>query len=267
MSFSAFENLHISVTDRIATLTVSRLKALNALNEPTLRELHAAIAEVAAAAAAGTIGGLIITGEGEKAFVAGADIAMMSGLASDRGEEFAHLGSDVFAAIENLTIPVIAAVNGFALGGGCELLLCCDFAYAATNAKFGQPEVNLGLICGFGGTQRLPRKVGYGHAMELLMTGAVIGAEEALRIGLVNRVLPLEDLMPAVVKTMTTILSKAPLSVTRSKQLAQRSFDLPIAEGLAEECAVFGEIFASSDAKEGTTAFVEKRPAIFSHQR
>ena len=184
MSFSAFENLQISVTDRIATLTVSRLKALNALNEPTLHELHTAIAEVAAAAEAGTIGGLIITGEGEKAFVAGADIAMMSGLASDRGEEFAHLGSDVFAAIENLTIPVIAAVNGFALGGGCELLLCCDFAYAATNAKFGQPEVNLGLICGFGGTQRLPRKVGYGHAMELLMTGAVIGADEALRIGL-----------------------------------------------------------------------------------
>jgi enoyl-CoA hydratase len=263
MDFSAFENLRIDVADRVATLTVLRIKALNALNEATLREFHAAVHELSVAVSEGVVAGIIVTGDGEKAFVAGADIAMMSQLERDRGEEFAHLGSDVFAQLEALPVPVIAAVNGFALGGGCELALACDFIYASENARFGQPEVNLGLICGFGGTQRLPRKVGYGPAMELLLTGNVISAHEAARIGLVNRVLPLPELMPSVRQTMATILSKAPQAISRSKQLAQRSYDVPLAQGLDEECRAFGGIFATEDALEGTRAFVEKRPAKF----
>jgi enoyl-CoA hydratase len=255
-----FANLRLEIDGAVAILTIARPKALNALNPETIDEIAAAITHIEATP---SIRGLIITGDGAKAFVAGADIAAMASMETSAAESFSKRGSATLRRIEKLPIPVIAAVNGFALGGGCELALSCDFIYAAENAKFGQPEVNLGLIAGFGGTQRLTRKVPYGMAMELLLSGRIIDAAEALRIGLVNRVLPADELMTAVRATLDEILSKAPIAVRRSKALVQTAPDVTIDDGLAAESASFGEIFGTDDFREGTAAFLERRKASF----
>lgn len=260
MATPQLEHVLIEVADGIATVTINRPKALNALNTATIDDLSAAIDFIAAS---DDVRGVIVTGAGDRAFVAGADIAAMAESSGEGGEAFSKHGSDVFARLEALPKPVIAAVNGFALGGGCELMLACDFAYASESARFGQPEVNLGLIAGFGGTQRLTRKVPYGAAMELLLTGRIIRADEALRIGLVNRVVPGDELMSAVRETMTEILSKGPVAVALTKRMVVQAEELGLTEGLRSESAAFGEVFATEDAREGTRAFVDKRAANF----
>lgn len=257
---SDFSNIHFNVDGAVATITIDRPKALNALNPDTINELSAAVDLIAANK---EIRAVVITGAGEKAFVAGADIAAMANMTADEAEAFSKRGSGMMRRLEKLPIPVIAAVNGFALGGGCELALSCDFIYASDNARFGQPEVNLGLIAGFGGTQRLTRKVPYGIAMELLTTGRMIKADEALRIGLVNRVVPQAELMDSVMATVNELLAKAPIAVSRSKALVQTAPDTDIDTGLANESSSFSTIFNTEDFKEGVTAFLAKRPPQF----
>lgn len=256
---SQFENISLHVDDDgVATLTIDRPNALNALNAATLQEIGQAVDAVEDADAVA----LILTGAG-KAFVAGADIAAMRGMESREADRFAGLGSALFRRIEQLPIPVIAAVNGFALGGGCEIAMACDFMYASEKAKFGQPEVGLGLIAGFGGTQRLVRKVGHGMAMELLLSGRVINAEEALRIGLVNRVVPPDALMDQARATALEIASKGPVAVRVSKRLVQLAGDVSLDAGLKEEVGAFGAIFATADSQEGISAFLDKRKPEF----
>lgn len=260
MTAPQLDNVLIEVADGIATLTINRPKALNALNTATIDDLASALDWIEGSE---EVRGIIITGAGDRAFVAGADIAAMAASSGDGGEAFSQHGSRVFARLEALNVPVMAAVNGFALGGGCELMLSCDFAYAAESARFGQPEVNLGLIAGFGGTQRLTRKVPYGMAMELLLTGRIIRADEALRIGLVNRIVPDAELMDAARATMSEILSKGPLAVALTRRMVIQTAELGLTDGLAAESRAFGEVFATEDAREGTRAFVEKRSADF----
>ncbi|MFT6395925.1 MAG: enoyl-CoA hydratase [Bradymonadia bacterium] len=254
----SFENIRYEFADGIATITFDRQAALNALNAATMVELGRAITQAEEEDA----GAIILTGAG-KAFVAGADIAAMTGMSTRDASRFAALGNNLFRRIEQLPIPVIAAVNGFALGGGCEVAMACDFIYASEKAKFGQPEVGLGLIPGFGGTQRLPLKLGYGMAMELLMSGRVIRADEALRIGLVNRVVAPEELIEATRATAKEIMAKGPVSVQVTKRLVQLAGDVGLDAGLKEEIGAFGAIFATQDSKEGTTAFIEKRKPNF----
>jgi enoyl-CoA hydratase len=255
-----FQNITLVVEGPVATITVDRPKALNALNPDTIEELGQAVDLIAANK---EIRAVILTGGGEKAFVAGADIAAMADLTPEQAEIFSIKGSNMMRRLEKLPIPVIAAVNGFALGGGCELAMACDFIYASDNARFGQPEVNLGLVPGFGGTQRLTRKVPYGIAMELLTTGRMIKADEALRIGLVNRVVPQAELMDNVQATVKELLTKAPVAVSISKALVQSAPDTDIDTGLANESSSFSTIFNTEDFKEGVTAFLAKRPAEF----
>lgn len=255
---SEFENLKYALEDAIATITIDRPAALNALNQATLREIGQAVER----AMDDDAGALILTGAG-KAFVAGADIAEMRGKNPRQADRFAAAGNNLFRRIELLPIPVIAAVNGFALGGGCELAMACDFIYASEKAKFGQPEVSLGLIAGFGGTQRLPRKVGYGVAMELLLSGRMIDAVEAQRIGLANRVLAPEELIGAARTTAKEIMAKGPLAVRVTKRLVQLSGDVSLDAGLKEEIGAFGAIFATKDSQEGIAAFLEKRAPDF----
>jgi enoyl-CoA hydratase len=254
------ENVRVEVVGAIATVTIDRPRAMNALNAATLYDLAAAFDAIDADA---TIRGVILTGSGEKAFVAGADIAAMTTMTADEASTFSRLGSGLFARIEKFDRPVIAAVNGFALGGGCELALACDFIFAAENARFGQPEVNLGLIAGFGGTQRLPRAIPYGLAMELLTTGRMIDAAEALRVGLVNRVLPTADLMSVTRSTMEMILSRGPVAVRITRELVRQTRQTSQNAGLEAESAAFGAIFETSDAREGTRAFVAKQTPAF----
>lgn len=254
----SFENLEYAIDGRIAVITINRPAALNALNQATLADIAAAVEQ----AVEDDAGALIFTGAG-KAFVAGADIAEMSGKSPREADRFAAVGNNLFRRIEHLPFPVIAAVNGFALGGGCELAMACDFIYASEKARFGQPEVGLGLIAGFGGTQRLPLKVGYGMAMELLLSGRMIDAPEALRIGLVNRITPVDELLDAAKATAAEILSKGPMAVRVTKRLVQLSGDVSLDAGLKEEIGAFGAIFATQDCKEGTTAFLEKRKPNF----
>ena len=241
----------------IATITVNREKVLNALNEATTAEIFRALREVE------EDDGLrvaILTGKGEKAFVAGADInelrAMPSATAARLMSQRSH---EVGLFIGRMTKIVIAAINGFALGGGCELAMSCDIRLAADTARLGQPEINLGAIPGWGGTQRLPRLVGPGMAKLLNLTGEMIGAEEALRIGLVERVYPAAELMGAARTLAQQIAAKAPLAVAAIKQAINRGMDMPLAEACMYEAALFGEIVATEDAKEGTGAFLEKR--------
>ncbi len=255
---TAYENIQFSIEDGLATITFDRPEALNALNAATMDDIESAIDRADEADAIG----LILTGGG-KAFVAGADIAAMRGMSTREAERFASRGSILFRRIEQLPIPVIAAVNGFALGGGCEIAMACDFMYASEKAKFGQPEVSLGLIAGFGGTQRLLRKVGHSMAMELLMSGRVINATEALRIGLVNRVLAPDELLPAAQATIREIASKGPVAVRVTKRLVQLSGDVSLDAGLKEEAGAFGAIFATQDSVEGIGAFLEKRAPGF----
>jgi enoyl-CoA hydratase len=257
---SSYETLRYEVEGPAALLTVAREKALNALNRRTLEELALALA---AADADPSVRAVIVTGAGDKAFVAGADIAEMQALGAVEARAFAATGHRVGAVIDAMQKPVIAAVNGFALGGGCELALACDFVYASERAKFGQPEVNLGVMCGFGGTQRLPRKIPAARAMELILTGELIGADEALRLGLVNRVVPAGELLAAARATVLKIAEKGPLAVAASRRAVRRAMELPLAAGNELEQELFALLFSTADQKEGMAAFLGKRPAQF----
>ena len=246
--------------DGIAILTINRPSKLNALNAETLSELAEAINETASAA---DIRALIITGAGEKAFVAGADIQEFTTLDAGAAQQLAARGQRIFRAIETLPKPTLAAVNGFALGGGCELAMACALRVAAPNAKFGQPEVKLGLIAGFGGTQRLPRLVGRGRALELLLTGDPIDAAEAYRIGLVNHIAPASELLPFAKALLGKILASGPAAVALTLEAVDTGLDSTLDAGLRFEAAAFGLSFATEDKKEGTRAFLEKRRAAF----
>jgi len=241
----------------VVTVTINRPQALNALDAPTLEALTAAFGAVEADQA---VRCAILTGAGEKAFVAGADIKAMSAFTPRRARAFVELAHALGDLIEGMRVPVIAAVNGYALGGGCELALACDFIYASRSAKLGQPEVTLGVIPGFGGTQRLARRVGVGRARELCYTGAVIGADEAARIGLVNAVVEPEDLLPRVRAVADAIAAQAPLAVADAKRAIRRGADLPLGEANELERQLFANLFSTDDQKEGMRAFVEKRP-------
>ncbi|MDD4802816.1 MAG: short-chain-enoyl-CoA hydratase [Syntrophomonas sp.] len=256
----AYENVLLEREGRVAILSINRPKALNALNNETLLEIRSAVLEVKEDSG---IDVLIITGAGDKSFVAGADISFMQNLTAMEGRAFGALGQEVFRMIEALEKPVIAAVNGFALGGGCELAMCCDFRIASTKAKFGQPEVGLGITPGFGGTQRLPRLVGSGMAKQLLYTADIIDANEALRIGLVNSVVEPEELMDFVKKIAKRIVSKAQVAVRLSKVAANEGMQTDIDRGMTIEADAFGLCFATNDQKEGMSAFVEKKKPEF----
>ena len=246
--------------DNIFTISINRPDKLNALNKTVIEELADAINDVYNNTA---IKAVIITGSGPKAFVAGADISEFLGLDGDGGEALSRKGQElVFTKIENCPKPVIAAVNGFALGGGCELAMACHFRLASENAKFGQPEVNLGLIPGYGGTQRLTQLVGKGRAMEMMMTGNIIGAQEAKELGLVNHVTTPENLLPETKKILETIISKAPLAIQKIITLTN-SASLGDEDGFEKEMIAFGTLFNTLDAKEGAGAFLEKRKPHF----
>jgi enoyl-CoA hydratase len=250
--------IRVEREDAVAIVTVDRQEARNALDVATLTELRDRLGELADDDGARVV---ILTGAGEKAFVAGADIKYMSGLDVDQAKQWGALGHEVGRLLETMPKPTIAAINGFALGGGCELAIACDIRYAASSAKLGQPEVNLGIIPGWGGTQRLARLCGLGVAKELIFTGRIVAAEEALRIGLVNGV---HD--PALDKpreVATLLSSKSPISLRLMKELANRALGGDHAANLEAEGKVFGELFSSEDAKEGLAAFVEKREPNF----
>ena len=256
----AYENIIYEVKDNIATITFNRPKALNALNGALLNELSQALDEIADDE---NIRVLVLTGAGDKSFVAGADITELATFNSLSAKHFAQKGHRILHKLQQLPIAVIAAVNGFALGGGTEIAIACDFIYASENAKFGQPEINLGVIPGFGGTQRLPRLIGTNMAKELIFTGKMISATEAFRIGLANKVLPPEQLLEEVMKTAGEIATKGKVSLREAKQAVNKGMDVDLATGCAIEIDAFAISFASPDAKEGTTAFVEKRTAEF----
>ncbi len=244
----------------ISTLTIQRPAVLNALNVEVLVGLKRAADEVRERAESRV---LIITGAGEKAFVAGADIAAMRGMSAAEARVFASKGHAAMDAIADLPVPAIAAVNGFALGGGCELALACDFIYASERARFGLPEVNLGLMPGFGGTQRLPRRVSVAAARELVYTGAIIDAHEALRIGLANKIFPAEQLLAEVRKVAELIAGKAPLGVQGAKRVISEGLDNALRDANDLEQEGFMRLFESQDCREGMGAFLEKRAAKF----
>lgn len=256
-----YDNLHLEFSDdRIAVLTISREKNLNALNTATMLELQRFFGEEADHLEG--LKGVVLTGSGEKAFVAGADISEFKGLSVEQGMEFARRGQDIFFLIERFPKPVIAAVNGFALGGGCELAMACHLRVAAENARFGQPEVNLGLIPGYGGTQRLISLIGRTKALELLMTADMIGAEEALRLGLVNYVTPAGGAVAKAKELLEKIAGKAPFAIARIIETAN-AFEEEGRDGFRAEVDAFGECCGTDDFREGAAAFMEKRPAKF----
>ena len=240
---------------QIGIITINRPKALNALNSTVLEELDKTLDAVDLQ----TVRCLILTGAGEKSFVAGADIGEMSTLTKAEGEAFGKKGNDVFRKLETFPIPVIAAVNGFALGGGCEISMSCDIRICSENAVFGQPEVGLGLTPGFGGTQRLARIVGTGKAKEMIYGARNIKAEEAYRIGLVNNVYPLEELMPAAKKLAATIARNAPIAVRNCKRAINEGLQVDMDQAVVIEEKLFGNCFETYDQKEGMAAFLEKR--------
>jgi len=255
-----YQHLTVSVQDRIATLTVNRPDKLNALNAATIGELGAAIEEVQAR---DDVAAAILTGAG-RAFVAGADISELTGISALEGRRLARRGQEIFRKFETSNKPTVAAVNGFALGGGCELAMSCQIRIASEAAKFGQPEVKLGLIPGYGGTQRLPRLVGRGRALQLLLTGEMIDAQEAYRIGLVNRVVPADQLLAAATAMIQQMLMNAPLGLAACIDVVDRGLQLPLDDALALEASQFGVLISTKDTAEGTRAFLEKRPARFS---
>ena len=255
-----FANIIYEVKEGIATITFNRPKALNALNGALLAELNQALDAIAADE---NIRVLILTGAGDKSFVAGADISELATFDSLKAKAFARSGHNIIAKLQQLPIAVIAAVNGFALGGGTEIAIACDFIYASENAKFGQPEINLGVIPGFGGTQRLPRLIGTNMAKEMIFTGKMISAEEALQLGLVNKVVPQGTLMEEVGKTAGAIASKGKVSLREAKLAINNGMNVDLASGCSIEIDAFSLCYASPDAKEGTTAFLEKRKAEF----
>ena len=255
-----FNNLLLEISENIATVTVNRPKALNALNEETLKELLCCFQGLENDTA---VKAVILTGAGEKAFVAGADIAFMKEMGAVAARDFALLGQKVMNTIEHLAKPVIAAVNGFALGGGCELALACDIRLASDNARFGQPEVNLGVIPGFAGTQRLPRLVGKGRAKEILFTGDMIDAAEAFRLGLINRVVPRAELAAAARELAAKIAGKGAVAIALCKDAVNNGMEMESDKACRYEADQFALCFATADQKEGMAAFLEKRPANF----
>ena len=252
--------LLFELTDGIARITVNRPDKLNALNAIVIAELGDAVTRIETDSA---VRGVIITGSGEKAFVAGADIAELAAQSPMEGKTRSAAGQAVFRRLEQCGKPVIAAVNGFALGGGCELAMACHIRLAGEQAKFGQPEVKLGIWPGYGGTVRLPRLVGKGRALELLLTGRTIDAEEAFRIGLVNRVVPADRLLAEAEAMLRTILGNGPLAIRACLEAVDAGPDMTIDQGLLLEANQFGLLSATSDMKEGTKAFLEKRTAVF----
>src|SRR6202161_3260203 len=256
----AYDNLLFEVSDKIARITFNRPNVLNALNRKTMDELGDCLKKVRAD---DDIRVLILTGAGEKAFIAGADINELSQQTPVNGREFTLYGQEIIHRLETLGKPVIAAINGFALGGGCEVALACTMRIASRNAKLGQPEVKLGIIPGYGGSQRLPRLCGKGVAHELILTGEMITADEALRIGLVNRVVESAELLPAAEAMAKKIIANAPLAVKYTIEAIERGVEVAQEEGLFLEATLFGLSCATEDMREGTKAFLEKRPAQF----
>ena len=256
MTYSA---LTLDVTDRIATIATNRPDKLNALNDQLITELGQAMNEVAGR---DDVGGVILTGTG-RAFVAGADIGEVGASTPYAAKQLARKGQEVFRRFETSGKPTVAAVNGFALGGGCELAMCCHVRVASEAARFGQPEVKLGLIPGYGGTQRLPRLVGKGRALQLLLTGEIVDAQEAYRIGLVNLVVPGAELLERARALLAAMLANAPAALALAVETVNAGYDLPLDEALRFEATAFGLAAATEDMREGTAAFLEKRPARF----
>jgi len=256
----AYENLLVETRDGVAIVTVNRPEKRNALNDRTIGELEAAFAALAADP---DVRGVILTGAGERAFVAGADIAELAAQSPVDGRERGRRGQRVLDRIERLGKPVVAAINGFALGGGCELAMACHLRVASENAKLGTPEVTLGIICGYGGTQRLPRLVGRGRALELLLTGEMVDAQEAYRIGLVNKVVPRETLLAAADALLRKVLANGPLALRFTLEAVSSGLEMPLAEAQLLEATLFGLACTSEDMKEGTQAFLEKRAPKF----
>ncbi len=256
----ALANVQYEKKGSIAYVTVNRPKVLNALNTPTWTDLKAAFED---AKTDKSVHGVILTGAGDKAFIAGADISELAHVDAYEAEESSRFGQGVLDLIENLGKPVIAAINGFALGGGCETAMACTMRIAAEHAKFGQPEVKLGLLPGGGGTQRLPRLVGKGRALQLILTGETISAQEAYRIGLVNEVVPAASLIDRAETILKQISANAPIAVKFSLEAANKGMDTSQAEGFALEASYFGICAATEDKKEGTSAFLEKRAPQF----
>lgn len=255
-----YENIKREDRGRVAIITIDRPKALNALNRATLNELHDCVGGIAEDSRVSVV---IFTGGGEKSFIAGADIAYMQNLDPMEARDFADLGQSLMMAIENLPQIVIAAVNGFALGGGCELALACDIRYCSENAKFGQPEANLGIIPGFGGTQRMPRIVGKAMALEMIIGGDMISANEALRIGLVNKVVPREQLIDECCKLASKIEAKGPLAVKLGKEAVKHGIEMDLIRACRYEADLFSLCFSSYEQQEGMLAFLEKRKPNF----
>jgi enoyl-CoA hydratase len=254
----SYENILVEIRDTVAVVTLNRPKVLNALNAATLRELGAAVGELASNAA---VRAILLTGAGEKAFAAGADIQELAQVSAIDGHALALSGQGLFDRIENCGKPVIACVNGFALGGGCELALACTFRIASETAKFGQPEVKLGIIPGYGGSQRLPRLVGKGTALKMILTGEMISALEALRIGLAEEVVAPGDLLARGEHIARTIAAQAPLAVEKCLEAVHGGYDLPLRQALDLEASLFGLCCATEDKAEGAKAFLEKRAA------
>ena len=255
-----FENLLLERDGAVAILTVNRPKVLNALNMQTLDELRRAILELKRDDG---VRAVVLTGAGEKSFIAGADINELATQTPVSGREHAMTGQHILDLIEQMGKPVIAAINGFALGGGCELAMACTIRVAAETAKLGQPEINLGLIPGYAGTQRLTRIIGRGRALELLLSGDQVSAQEAHRLGLVNRVVPAADLMTEAKKLATTLAAKAPIAVRYILESVNKGVDMPFAQAQVFEATLFGLVASTEDMREGTKAFLEKRKAEF----
>jgi len=256
----SYQNLLVESRDGVAFVTINRPDKLNALNDATVAEIDAAFAAIAADPATR---GVVLTGAGEKAFVAGADIAELATQSPVDGKERSIRGQRVLDRIERLGKPVIAAVNGFALGGGCELAMACHVRIASENAKLGTPEVKLGIMCGYAGTQRLPRLVGKGRALEMLLTGEMVDAAEALRIGLVNRVVPRDKLLAEAEGLMRKMLANGPVSLRFTLEAVNDGLETGFDEAERQEATLFGLICTTEDMKEGTKAFLDKRPARF----
>ncbi len=258
-----YNNILLSITNKIATITLNRPEKLNALNDATFNDLESALNTISVKP---SVAAILITGSGEKAFVAGADINELNQASPQQAYDLSKKGQRIFNLLMNSSKPTLAAVNGFALGGGCELAMACHFRYASEHAKFGQPEVNLGLIPGYAGTQRLTRLIGKGRALELILTGDIINAETALDYGLVNKVFPAADLIQESIKTLEKIISKAPLAVKYCIESINKGEEISLAEAENLESAYFGLVHSSKDAKHGCESFISKVKPEFKGQ-